>query len=457
MSTISPASTFTGSSSFGPDLQAALSRAISIASLPIQQMTADKQSIDDRASELSTLTGLFNTLQTSLQSLASGSGSKVLAATVSDPTVFQASINGTPLQGSYTIQVLDPGSSSSALSNAGSTPVTDPSTQNISSATSFTLTVGSNTYTITPAAQSLNSLADAINSSGAAVQATVINLGSPTAPDYRLALKSTNLGNVALQLNDGTNDLLSATATGTNASYTVNGQPSGGISSNSSTVTIAPGLNVTLEKAGTATVTVAGNTSAISSSLNSFVTAYNAIVAELGKQHGKDAGPLAGDSAVWQMESVLRQLGDYSGSSGSITSLTQLGLQFTKQGTLTFDPSALNGLSSQQITDAISFLGDPNTGGYLQFATNTLNSLLDPVSGLLPSEQQSLQQQSQNEATAISDAQDRVNQLANNLMAQMAAADALITKLQQQTQFIVGLFNIPTINSNGSISNGSGH
>ena len=457
MSTISPASTFTGSSSFGPDLQAALSRAISIASLPIQQMTADKQRIDDRASELSTLTGLFNTLQTSLQSLASGSGSKVLAATVSDPTILQASINGTPLQGSYTIQVLDPGSSSSALSNAGSTPVTDPSTQNISSATSFTLTVGSNTYTITPAAQSLNSLADAINSSGAAVQATVINLGSPTAPDYRLALQSTNLGNVALQLNDGTTDLLANTATGTNASYTVNGQPSGGISSNSRTVTIAPGLDVTLEKAGTATVTVGGNTSAISSSLNSFVTAYNAIVAELGKQHGKGAGPLAGDSAVWQMESALRQLGDYSGSSGSITSLTQLGIQFTKQGTLTFDSTALNGLSSQQITDAISFLGDPNTGGYLQFASNTLNSLLDPVSGLLPSEQQSLQQQSQKEATAISDAQDRVTQLGNNLMAQMAAADALITKLQQQTQFIVGLFNIPTINSNGSISNGSGH
>jgi flagellar hook-associated protein 2 len=456
MSTISPASTFTGSSSFGPDLQNALNRAIAIASLPIQQMTADKQKIDDRATEVGTLSTLFSTLQASLQSLASGSGSKVLAASVSDPTILQASITGSPLQGSYAIQVLDPGSSSSALSNAGSTPVTDPSTQNISSSTSFTLTVGSNTFTVTPASQTLNSLAAAINSSGAPVQATVINLGSPSAPSYRLALQSTNLGSDALQLNDGTSDLLTTTATGTNASYTVNGQPPGGISSNSRTVTIAPGLNVSLEKAGTATVTVAGNTTAISNSLNAFVTAYNAVVAEVQKQHGKNAGPLTGDSSVLEMETSLRQLGDYNGSSGSITSLTQLGIQFTKTGTLTFDPSALTGMSSQQISDAISFLGDPNAGGYLQFATSTLNGLLDPVIGLLPSEQQSLQAQSTKEAQAINDAQDRVTQLGNNLMAQMAAADALISKLQNQTQFIVGLFQLPTQNSNGTFGKSGG-
>jgi hypothetical protein len=39
-----------------------------------------------------------------------------------------------------------------------------------------------------------------------------------------------------------------------------------------------------------------------------------------------------------------------------------------------------------------------------------------------------------------------VNQLANNLMAQMAAADALIASLQQQNQFIEGIFQF---NSNG--------
>src|SRR5215472_13635581 len=161
-STITPASTFTGSSSFGPDLQAALTRAIGIASLPIQQLTAKQQQISAQSTELNTISGLFTTLQSTLQSFPTGSGSSGLSATASDQSVLQASITGSPLQGSYTIQVLDPGSSSTALSNAGSTPVTDPTKQNINSSTSFTLTVGSSNYTITPASQNLNALASAI-------------------------------------------------------------------------------------------------------------------------------------------------------------------------------------------------------------------------------------------------------------------------------------------------------
>ncbi|HXA68442.1 MAG TPA: flagellar filament capping protein FliD [Bryobacteraceae bacterium] len=452
-SSIPSLGTTVGGSTFGPDLQNALNRAIAIASLPIQQMTSEQQQIQAQSTELNTISGLFTTLQSDLQSFPTGSGSSGLAAAVSDQTVLQANLTGSSLQGSYSIKVLDPGSSSTALSKAGSTPVTDPTTQNISSSTSFTLTVGTTNYTITPGSQNLNALAAGINSSGAPVQATIVNLGSPSAPDYRLALQSTELGNIALQLNDGTTNFMTAPSPGASASYTINGQPPGGITSNTDTVTIAPGLNVTLEKAGTATVTVSANTSALSNALNSFVSDYNAVLAELQKQHGQSAGPLAGDSTVLTMQTSLRQLANYTGGSGSITSLTQLGIQFTQQGTLSFDSTALSGLSSAQISDAFSFLGDPNTGGYLQSATNTLKGLLDPTTGVIPNEAQNLQTQNQHEAQAISAAQDRVNQLNTNLTAQMAAADALIATLQNQTQFIDGLFQIPTLNSNGTIGN----
>jgi flagellar hook-associated protein 2 len=453
-SSIPALGTTTGASTFATDLQNAVNRSIAIAALPIQQMTAEQQQIQARSSELNTISGLFTTLQQDVQSFPSGTGSSGLAATVSDQSVLQASLTGSSLQGSYTIQVLTPGSSSTALSNAGSTPVTDPTTQNISSSTSFKLSVGSTNYTITPTSQNLNALAAGINSSGAGVQATVVNLGSPSSPDYRLALQSTTLGNVALGLSDATTtNFLTSTSTGASASYTVNGQPSGGISTNTDTVTIAPGLNVTLEKTGTATVTVAANTAALSNALNSFVGDYNAAFAELQKQFGQNAGPLAGDTTVLLMENSLRQLVNYSGGSGSITSLAQLGIQYTQQGSLSFDPSALSGLSSQQISEAFSFLGDPSTGGYLQSAANTLTGLLDPTTGLIPNEAQNLQTQNQHEADAISAAQDRVNQLNTTLTAQMAAADALIATLQNQTQFVDGLFQIPTLNSNGTIGN----
>jgi flagellar hook-associated protein 2 len=441
-----PQTSTTGSSTFASDLQASVTRALSIASLPMQALQADQSTISGETSELSTLGGLFNTLQTSLQAITSGTGSNALQAEVGDSSVASASVTGSALPGTYTVQVLDAGSSSSAMSNSA-TAVTDPTSQNISSSTSFTLTVGTSTYTITPAAQNLNALATAINSSGAPVQAVVINLGSPTAPNYQLSLQSTALGSVALQLNDGTNDLLTSLNTGSDASYTVDGQPPAGITSDSSTVTIAPGLNVTLDAVGSTSVTVSSSLSSVSSELSSFVTAYNAAFAEVQKNFGQSGGALAGDSTVLDMQQALTQMITYTGSSGSITSLAQLGVEFTQQGTLTFDSSTLTGLSQSQISDALTFLGDPNSGGFLQYANNTLNGITDPVSGSVATETQMLQNQNTQDQTEITNDQTQLTLMQTNLNAQMAQANALIATLQNQTNFLEGLFQADTSNN----------
>lgn len=444
-----PYTTTTGSSTFSTDLQNSVNRAIQIASLPMEQLQQDQTTISGQTSELSTLSNLFDTLQSSIQSLGSADGS-ALATSVSDSSVVQASLSGNALPGTYTVQVLDPGSSSSAISNAS---VSDPTSQDISSSTSFTLTVNGNTYTIQPAAATLNSLASAINASGAPVQAEVINTGSPESPAYQLILQSTALGASSIQLNDGTNDLLSSLSTGSDASYTVNGEPSGtvngqpaSISSDSPTVTIAPGLQVTLESAGTSTVTVASSLSSVSNALSSFVSAYNSVVAEVQKNFGQNGGALVGDSSVLDMQQALAQLVTYTGSSGSITSLAQLGVEFTQQGTLTFDPSAISNLSSSQINDAISFLGD-STSGYLQYATNTLDSITDPSTGVIASETQALQNENQQDQNQINTDQAELSQLQQNLQNQMSAENALIATLQQQDTLLQGLFQASTSNN----------
>jgi flagellar hook-associated protein 2 len=276
----------------------------------------------------------------------------------------------------------------------------------------------------------------------------VVNLGSPTAADYRLVVQNTSLGNSSIQLSAGTNNLLNPLATGASASYTVDGQPPAGISTNSSTVTIAPGVNVTLPgKTGPTTVTVSASLSSVSNALSSFVSAYNAAVAELQKNHGQNSGALTGDSTVLTMEQALNQIGNYSGSTGSITSLTQLGVEFTQHGTLTFDPTAIAGLSQTQITDALSFLGSPSSGGFLQNATSTLNGITDPTNGVIATEAQALQNQTNVDQQQINSAQDRINQLQANLQAQMAQADALIATLQQQNTFLQGLFQYGTSNN----------
>jgi flagellar hook-associated protein 2 len=446
LTSIAPQTTTTGTSSFATTLQASVTRALEIAALPMQALQQDQSTIGGETSELSTLSGLFNSLQTSLQNISSGTGSSALQATVGDPSVLSASVTGSPLAGTYTVDVLDPGSSASAISNSA-TPVTDPTSQDISPSTSFTLTVGTSTYTVT--ADDLNDLAAAINSSGAPVQAVVVNLGSPESPNYQLSLQSTSLGAVALQLNDGTNDLLTSLNTGADATYTVDGEPAPPalpISTDSSTVTIAPGLTATLQAEGTTTVTVASSLSSVSSELSSFVTAYNAAFAEVEKNTGQNGGALVGDSSVLDMQQALTQMITYAGSSGSITSLAQLGVEFTQQGTLTFDPTAIEGLSQSQIGDALTFLGS-STSGFIQYANNTLDSITDPTTGVIVTDTQSLQTQSTQDQTEITNDQAQLTLLQTNLNAQMAQANALITTLQNQTTFLEGLFQADTSNN----------
>jgi flagellar hook-associated protein 2 len=445
LATLAPQTSTTGTSTFSTELQASVTRSLEIASLPMQALQADQSTISGQSSELSTLGNLFNSLQTALQSISSGTGTGAIQASVGDASVVSANVTGSAIPGTYTIDVLNPGSTSSAESTA--TGITDPTTQSLSSSSSFTLTVGTSTYTITPAANNLNDLAAAINSSGAPAQAVVINLGSPESPSYQLALQSTALGDVALQLNDGTNNLLTSLTTGADGSYTVNGQPTGGITTDASTVTVAPGLNVTLEAEGTTTVTVSSSLSSVSSELSSFVTAYNAAFAEVEKNTGQNGGALTGDSTVLDMEEALTQMMSYAGSGGSITSLEQLGVQYTAQGTLTFDSSAISNLTPSQISNALTFLGGTSSGGFLQYANNTLNSITGPGTGVVATETQTLNTENTNDQTQISNDETKLATLQTNLQNEMAQANALIAKLQNQNTFLQGLFQYDTTNN----------
>ena len=158
--------------------------------------------------------------------------------------------------------------------------------------------MGGTPVTVTPSANTLSALADAINSSGANVTATIVNLGSPSAPSYQLSLQSTKLGNISIQLNDGTNDLMGTLSAGSAAQYQVNGNPATPISSDSSTVTIAPGVTVDLLGSGDSTVTVSQSSAAQANALSSFVAAYNAAVDELSANRGQGGGALTGDALI---------------------------------------------------------------------------------------------------------------------------------------------------------------
>ena len=288
---------FTGSSTYASDFQQIIERSVAIASLPLRQLGNQKNALSSQSTELSTVESKFSALQTAIDNLVKATGAGSFGAAASDPTIAQVHIGDTSFVGDVTLEVDSLGAHTNTLSLDTLLHVTNPFTQSITTAAALTMTIGASTYAIPPGTGSLASLVEAINSSSAPVRATIINLGSGATPDYRLSLQSTNLADVAIQLNDGSQDLLSTLVSGSPATYRINGQPSVPISSDSRTVTISPGLSVDLLKTGTTDITVSRSAGSIGDALSAFVTSFNAAVDELDANRG-GAGALSGQSLV---------------------------------------------------------------------------------------------------------------------------------------------------------------
>ncbi len=431
---------FNGTSRYSTDFQQVITRAVNIASLPITQLSQQKLKLQDQVTALNGLQASYSAVASVLAGIGTAASSGSIRATSGDSSIASPTVSGSPLAGTYTIDVTSVGTPSTAVSSATLPKITDPSSGGLSTASSITLSINGVDTQLAPGDNSLNSLAAAINNANAGAEATVVNIGGPNAADYRLFLKSSGLGGDTISLKDGTSELLDPLSTGTPAVYTVNGQPSGGISSNSRTVTIAPGLNVDLKGFGTTEIIVSRSTTSLQNALSGFVATFNAAVDATDAQRGKSGGALSGDSIVSSLAGALRNVVSYdTGSSSGIKGLADLGIQFDKSGKLTFDATVVSAFSAGQLASAASFLGDSTTG-FLGFATNTLSGVADSTNGIIKASVTSVQETITDEQNRIDDTQRRVDTLRTNLQAKMAAADALIASLEQQVSYFTALF-----------------
>lgn len=435
--------TFTGVSNYAGSLQQVLTRAVAIASLPLDTDEAALTTLNTSQTDLQGLDTVFTTLQQSIQSLQSTATSGLLSAATSDSAV-SATVGAGASPGTYTISVDNLGAYSTALSDAGSTPVNDPTSQGISSDTTLTLSVGSVDTTITSASDSLQDLATAINSqAGDQVQATIVNVGSASSPDYRLSLQAVNLSTDAIDLTDSSgNDLISTSTPGLPASYQVDGVATP-VPSDSRSVTISPGLTVNLQSQSASgdstTITVSDNFAGLASAFSSFAGSYNAAVDALSQYHGQNGGALEGSDVVQALTDVLNQLGTYNNGSPA-QSLANFGVTLDENGQLSVDTSAFTAAANAAPSALLSTLGSSTSGGFLESATNLLTSVEDPNTGVLKVEENSVANQITAQQTTIGNEQDTVNQLQTNLTAQISQADTAIAEMETQVSFVTGLF-----------------
>jgi flagellar capping protein FliD len=185
---------FKGASTYSSDLQNVISRAVAIASLPLNLLTTQQTALTNQSKELTALDTKFAALQTAVQKVDTALGGSSFQTAVSMDKVVDINVANGAREGVYSINVKDIGAyeSSNSIKN-WNVPEASANTP-----TTFTLVVGNHNYRITGADNSAQSVVDAINSTcGSLVQATTVNMAPG---DTRISLKSVTLGQTNLDI-----------------------------------------------------------------------------------------------------------------------------------------------------------------------------------------------------------------------------------------------------------------
>jgi flagellar hook-associated protein 2 len=290
----------------------------------------------------------------------------------------------------------------------------------------------------------LTNLASYINQQSTAnnwgVTATVLN----DASGARLAITSNATGSTgALAITQNTtldsNGNPTGTATkltfetpvgGTNATFTVNGIP---FSSTSNTVTSAiPGVTLNLVSAysGEAQISVTPDTSAITSAVSSFVSAYNQVVTDINNQFAYSSstgsqGPLGSDVGLENLQSSLLADATYavSGNSSGYTNLASLGINMQNDGTLSIDSQTLASAIASNPSAVQSFFQNATSGFATNFNTD-LTNLTNPSSGPLNIDLTQNQAEQNDLSNQISDFQQQLATQKQNLIQEFSAVNA---------------------------------
>lgn len=432
---------FTGISQYSSDFQQILSRAVSIAQIPVDQMTDEQNTIMSEETTLSSLNTDVAAVTSALQTIGTLGAGGALSATSSDTSVVTATATGATAPASYTISnVTSVASAASEISsssygtNSNGTPVT------VSANGSMILQYGSKTYpiTLTSSENNVTGLAAAINNLNIGVTASIL---TPSGGDY-LSVSADSPGATTLTLTDeptnGTpTNILTSTNQGSDTIFTLNGNIA--VDTPDTTVNnIIPG--VTLSFSGktasgeTVSVDLASNSSQIESALENLVTSYNTLQSDMADQFGTSGSILSGNSILYQISNAMNSLVQYQGSNTDMGNLANLGIEISETGQMSLNSNTFNSLSTSQLTQALALFGSSTTGiGGLQ---QTFSQISDPVTGSVANQMTDWNTESQTLTDQIDAKNASVELLQQTINQELQAADASVADLASQQSIL---------------------
>ena len=346
------------------------------------RLALKQQNLNTELSAFGLLRSSLSQFQTSLGELKSSTAFNAKDISLSDESVFSATVENNADIASYSIEVTALAKAHSLASNAATAFASVDDTIGSGSLTIQFGTTTTGPYTFTPdlsvtaqtidvsAANNNNTLSglrDYINDNEYGVQASIVNDGN----GYRLLLTSEDTGAAnSMEItvsgdgdgNDNDNSGLSQlafnasaqsgmlqTVAAQDAALSINGLS---ITRDTNTVTGAiSGVTLDLLKADAGNfvgVAVKESRSEVTASINNFVQAYNDLRTNIDSLTSYDSesgsgSALIGDFTVRSISSQIRSIifGSVSGLSGNIKSLVDIGITTNSSGTLDVDSSKL--------------------------------------------------------------------------------------------------------------------
>lgn len=391
-----------------------------------------------------TLGSDLSMLTTAMQSLTDFSGvmSQKQGSSSNNDVLTLTSATTGAVAGSHTVVVSKLAQTSSDYSDTLS---------NATDTLSGSLTIQGHTITVDDSSNTLATLASAINAADIGVNASVVTDVSGS----RLSLVSGTSGSAGqLTISSALTDTATSTAigfntgqTGQDASLTVDGVA---LNSGSNTVSTAiPGVTFQLlsTSASPIQVQITNDTTAVESAVSSLVTAYNAVIKEINGQEGKDSSgnpePLFGSPTLSLLQSQLSSALVSGQASGAISSVTQLGIGFNQDGTLTLNGDTLNEALNDHFADITGFLQNDKSFGQTFVATlNNLGPQAPHGAVYLAQQQNSAQEAALN--LSISNEDTLLATEKTNLTTELNSANQILQAIPSQLSEINEMYSAVT-------------
>jgi flagellar hook-associated protein 2 len=379
------------------DVNGIVSQLMLVEQQPIKVLNAKEADYQSQLTAYGTVSGALSNFQSAISTLNSAANTQALSATSSDNSALSATAASTATPGVYGIDItalaqaqrlvaVGQTSQTSAIGSGATTTLTfdtgtiSGGTLSAGAYTGATFTTngnGTKTVSIDSSNNTLQGIRDAINKANIGITASIINDGSAT--PYRLVLTSNSTGlansmkisvtgdatlSTLLAQDPAATQNLSEVSTAQNSALKVNGIA---LSKASNTVTDAiSGVTLNLSKitASTTNLTIAPNNGSITNAVAGFVKAYNDLNTTLNNVSSYDpktqtGAVLQGDATVRMIRTQVRSVltSSVSGASGTLSTLSQVGVSFQKDGTLALDSAKLTSALANGFSNVASLFG----------------------------------------------------------------------------------------------------